>query len=162
MLGTPGFWPPEQIAGELDAIGPRSDVYSLGATLYMLLTGRPPYEGDSILELALAVQRPPAPPRQHVRSIPAELEAICLCCLERDPMQRFASAGDLGAALEGWLTRGPTADAPEDPGIQFHYAWALAETGDREKAIGTLDALLKRDVRFAERGRAEELLQSLN
>src|SRR5208282_2117377 len=77
-LGTPAYMSPEQSCGDLDLLGPRSDVYSLGATLYCLLTGRPPFEGDDIGKVLSAVQRGEfPPPRQVDPSIDKALEAIC-------------------------------------------------------------------------------------
>src|SRR5262249_57705636 len=77
-LGTPGYMSPEQARGDLEGLGPRSDVYSLGATLYCLLTGRPPVEGDDIGAVLGAVQRGGfPPPRQLDPTIDQALEAVC-------------------------------------------------------------------------------------
>lgn len=84
ILGTPSFMPPEQAAGKVRDIGPASDVYSIGATLYCLLTGQPAFQGSSPLEtLNMVLKEPPKEPRSYVPSIPRDLQTICLKCLEK-------------------------------------------------------------------------------
>jgi serine/threonine-protein kinase len=103
-VGTPGYMPPEQAEGRLDRIGPRSDVYGLGAVLYALLTGRPPFEGTGVAEVLRQVKEtPPRPPRDLNRQVPRRLEAICLRCLEKDPDRRYAGAREVAEALRGYL-----------------------------------------------------------
>jgi tetratricopeptide (TPR) repeat protein/predicted Ser/Thr protein kinase len=109
LMGTPGYWPPEQALGELDAVGPRSDVYGLGAVLYALLTGVPPHESGSLVEALARATQPPRAPRQLRAEIPARLEAICLRCLAPAPERRYPSAAAVAEALETWLDGG---DAP--------------------------------------------------
>ncbi|MCO5168565.1 MAG: protein kinase [Planctomycetes bacterium] len=105
VLGTPGYMAPEQANGE--RVGPPADVYGLGATLYALLTGRPPIEGRSTLDVLRAVlEEAPAPPQALRPGLDPALGALCLRCLEKAPAARFASARDLAEALEAWL-RGP-------------------------------------------------------
>ncbi|MDC3379568.1 serine/threonine protein kinase, partial [Planctomycetota bacterium] len=95
-LGTPGYWPPEQALGEVAKVGPRSDVYGLGAVLYAALTGRAPFERGTLVEHQMAVAGLPlVPPSEHVE-VDRGLEAICLQCLEKLPGDRYPSA----AALE--------------------------------------------------------------
>jgi eukaryotic-like serine/threonine-protein kinase len=104
VRGTPSFMAPEQIAGDRAAIGPRTDVYSLGATLYSLLTGRPPFQAASVIEtLDLVRTREPAPPRTLVPGVPRDLETITLTCLRKDPLRRYASAEALADDLQRWL-----------------------------------------------------------
>jgi serine/threonine protein kinase len=106
-LGTPGFWPPEQAAGELDRVGPWCDVYSLGATLYALLTGEPPFTGQTVVELLIAAtERRPEPPSGLRPGLDPQLDRICLRCLEKEPADRYASAAELAQALDDFL-RGP-------------------------------------------------------
>ncbi len=94
VRGTPSFMAPEQVAGDRAVIGPRSDVYALGATLYSLLTGRPPFQAASVIEtLDLVRTREPAPPGTLVPGLPRDLETIALTCLRKDPRRRYASAG---------------------------------------------------------------------
>jgi serine/threonine protein kinase len=93
-LGTPAYMSPEQAAGDLDRLGPRSDVYSLGATLYCLLTGKPAQEGDDIGEVLRKVQRGEfPPPRQIDPSIDPALEAVCLKAMALEPERRPAAGG---------------------------------------------------------------------
>ena len=95
---------PEQIAGDRAAIGPRSDVFALGATLYSLLTGRPPFQAASVIEtLDLVRTREPAPLRTLVPGLPRDLETIALTCLRKDPRRRYASAAALADDLQRWL-----------------------------------------------------------
>jgi tRNA A-37 threonylcarbamoyl transferase component Bud32 len=106
VIGTPSYMPPEQAAGKTTEIGRPADIYSLGATLYCLLTGRPPFQAATTLETLLQVlEHDPVPPRLLNRSIPADLEAICLKCLAKSPTQRYEScqllAADLGRFLAG-------------------------------------------------------------
>ena len=98
-LGTPGYWAPEQARGDRAAIGPRTDVYGLGAVLHAALTGRPPQAGDSWQETLLALERPPSPPSRVRPGIPAWLDAACLRALDPDPARRPGSAAELVAAL---------------------------------------------------------------
>jgi serine/threonine-protein kinase len=84
-IGTPAYMAPEQVEGRTDQIGPRTDVYGLGATLYEALTGRPPFQGASMWETFQQIKEGRLiAPRQLKASVPADLEAICLKCLEHD------------------------------------------------------------------------------
>lgn len=104
MLGTPSYIAPEQAAGKTRNLTVGADVYSLGAILFELLTGRPPFVGDNVLEILQQVTRRfPVRPRKIVRSIPKDLESICMRCLEREPADRYTSALDLADELETWL-----------------------------------------------------------
>lgn len=105
ILGTPGFMPPEQARGDIDEIGPTADVYSLGATLYCLLGGRPPFQAATIMEtLRQVLEQDPVPLRQLNRDIPGDLETICLKCLRKLPDQRYQTAGELAADLQRYLS----------------------------------------------------------
>ena len=103
LLGTPGYWPPEQAEGALERIGPASDVWGLGAILFAALTGRPPFAGESLIELIRLMERGASPPSQVAPGVPPELDAICLRCLQRQPGDRYARPGLLAQELQRWL-----------------------------------------------------------
>jgi tetratricopeptide (TPR) repeat protein/tRNA A-37 threonylcarbamoyl transferase component Bud32 len=107
-LGTPQFMSPEQAAGRLDQMGPASDVYSLGATLYCLLTGRAAMEGREVGAVLRQVQRGDfPPPRQVKREVPAALAAVCLKAMALRPEDRYATPRALAADVEKWLADEP-------------------------------------------------------
>tara|TARA_B100000029_G_scaffold504639_1_gene583836 strand:- start:2200 stop:5571 length:3372 start_codon:yes stop_codon:yes gene_type:complete len=109
VVGTPSFMPPEQAQGRADLIGPTSDVYSLGATLYCLLTGVPPFGGGDVLAtLMQVIDEPPKPIRQFNKSVDRYLQAICLKCLAKKPSDRYASAQELADDLGRYLRNEPT------------------------------------------------------
>jgi tetratricopeptide (TPR) repeat protein/tRNA A-37 threonylcarbamoyl transferase component Bud32 len=106
-LGTPAYMSPEQAAGELDHLGPRSDVYSLGATLYCILTGKPPFEGE-VGEILRKVGRGEFPrPRQLDPGIDAALEAVCLKAMATRPEDRYPSCRALAFDIERWAADEP-------------------------------------------------------
>jgi serine/threonine-protein kinase len=107
-LGTPAYMSPEQATGDLERLGPRSDVYSLGATLYCLLTGKPPQEGDDVGGLLRRVQRGDYPrPRQLDPAIDRALEAVCLKAMALNPEDRYAAPRVLADDTERWMADEP-------------------------------------------------------
>lgn len=103
ILGTPSYMSPEQAAARHDQIDERTDVYGLGAILYEILTGQPPFSGTELREVLRQVRKnPPIPPRQLWAGVPPPLEAACLRALAKDPAERFASAAELGEAVQQW------------------------------------------------------------
>jgi tRNA A-37 threonylcarbamoyl transferase component Bud32 len=113
-IGTPAFMSPEQAAGRLDELGPPSDVYSLGATLYHLLTGRAPFAEKDVGAVLRKVQQGDFPsPRQVQGEVPAALEAVCLKAMALKSADRYASAKDLADEVERWLADEPVRAYPE-------------------------------------------------
>lgn len=110
-MGTPSYMAPEQVCGE--SIGPAVDIYALGTVLYAMLTGDPPFRGDSIIETEnRLISEDPQPPSQLNAHVPQDLETICLKCLQKAPASRYPSAEDLANDLNRFLRYEPIEARP--------------------------------------------------
>jgi tetratricopeptide (TPR) repeat protein/tRNA A-37 threonylcarbamoyl transferase component Bud32 len=137
IVGTPSYMAPEQAAGKARTVGPAADIYSLGALLYEMLTGRPPFRGESPIEtLQQVVADEPVAPRALQPKLPRDLETICLKCLQKEPEKRYASAGALAEDLRRFLDGESIRARPLGPVARL-YRW-----GKRKPALAGLLALL--------------------
>ena len=125
VLGSPSFMPPEQAAGRHGDVGPASDVYSLGAILYQLLTGKPPFAAATPLEIIRqVVEADPRAPSKLNSSVPPDLETICLKCLEKKPERRYATACALAEELGRFLNHEPILAKPAS---SLRKAWSWSQ-----------------------------------
>ena len=137
ILGTPSYMAPEQAEGRARAVGPAADVWALGAILYELLTGRPPFTGESAVETLLrVVSQEPVPPGRLRSDVPRDLEAVCLKCLEKDPACRYESAAALADDLRRFLEAQSVRARRAGP-VRRGLRW-----GRRHPAVSSLAALL--------------------
>ena len=136
-MGTPDYMSPEQAAGHREQLGPGADIYSLGATLYETLAGRPPFRGENDAEtLRLAKEAEPAPLRSLRPGLPRDLETICLKCLRKVPRARYSSARELCEDLERFLDDRPIHGRPMS---RAERAWDWAR---RRPAVASLLVLV--------------------
>ncbi|NOX53992.1 MAG: protein kinase [Planctomycetes bacterium] len=137
VMGTPSYMPPEQAMGLTDRIGPHSDVYGLGAILYHLLTGRPPFSAPTVMDTLIQVtQSEPVAPRLLNPDVDPDLEAVCLKCLEKDPRDRLASAQAVAEEMERVLRGEPTLTRPVSTWTRFRK-WCR-----RNPTVASLSSLL--------------------
>lgn len=124
VLGTPDYMSPEQADGRSREVGPLTDVYSLGAILYDLLTGQPPFHDEAMVKVLDAVRfKKPKPPRECNAQVPGDLESICLKCLEKNPAQRYQSAGALAEDLTRFLNGEPVQAGPQNTWTKIRSWW---------------------------------------
>jgi len=129
VMGSPSYMPPEQAAGRHGDIGPASDGYSLGAMLYELLTGRPPFRGSTPMATLLEVlEAEPSAPRRLKADIPPDLETICLKCLEKSPSARYPTARALAEELDRYLKGEPILARPASA-VRKTVSWARRHPG---------------------------------
>jgi serine/threonine-protein kinase len=161
-LGTPAYMSPEQAEGRLDQLGPRSDVYSLGATLYCLLTGGPPFAGE-MADVIRSVQRGQfRPPRQVDGSIDRALQAVCLKAMALQPTDRHGSPKALAEDLERWMADEPVSAWREPWGRRALRWMRRRRTAMTAAAAATLVALLGLAGVLAVQARANHSLHAAN
>lgn len=160
-LGTPAYMAPEQAAGGL--VDRRSDVYGLGAILYLILAGRAPYVGGTSREIVLRVlQEPPPRPREVLPAVPPALEAVCLKAMAREPADRYGSAVELADEVRRWLADEPV-DAYPEPWTARLRRWsrrhrplvaaAAALLATATVALAVSNGLIRREQRRTEAAR---------
>ncbi len=185
IMGTPGYMAPEQAGGDVGPIGPGTDIFALGAMLYELLTGRPPFKAATIMDTVEQVlHNDPVSPRTLQPHTPRDLDTICLKCLEKEPRKRYASARELAEDLRHYLNDEPIRVRPvtrvervvrwcrRRPAVAALYGVivvaALAAIGAVPLHVGRLQAALDRaqaqrreEVREASQGLFQQGLEAL-
>ena len=137
ILGTPSYMAPEQAGGKTREVGPPADVYALGAILYELLVGRPPFRETTVLETLEQVKHAePVPPSRLVRGLPSDIETIALKCLQKEPAKRYASAADLAEDLRRFQSGESIVARPVGP-IARSWRWCR-----RNRLVASLLAML--------------------
>ena len=140
ILGTPSYMSPEQASGAARQVGPATDIYGLGAILYHLLTGRPPFKGETSLEtLRQVLSEDPLPPRRLRSAVPLDLETICLKCLEKQMLDRYSSAANLASDLRSFLAGEPIKSRPPS---RLRLAWRWAHKHPATTSLASAALLL--------------------
>jgi hypothetical protein len=163
VVGTPAFMSPEQAAGDRDRLGAASDVYSLGATLYCLLAGRPPFEGPDVSEVLGRVRRGDfVPPSRVGPAVDPALEAVCLKAMALDPADRYPTARALAEDVERWLADEPVS-AGREPLPRRARRWARRHrTAVTAAAVGVLASVVGLAAVAAVQSQANRELQTAN
>ena len=124
VMGTPSYMPPEQASSSIETLGPAADTYALGAILYHLLTGRPPFQSETQLDtLMQVISDDPVPPSRLNSNVPADLETICLKCLQKDIKRRYTTAAALAEDLRRFQAGEPIAARPVSA-MERGWKWA--------------------------------------
>ncbi len=154
-MGTPLYMSPEQVAGRSNDVGPRSDVYALGAILYELLTGRTPFMSETVTELFQRIlESDPEPPGRVRPGVPPPLEAVCLKALEREPRHRHASAAEFATDLRAWLAGKPVGVRSHSVVRSIRRQFVRRRTTVTASVVGVLALALAAAI-FAPRWSAE-------
>jgi tRNA A-37 threonylcarbamoyl transferase component Bud32 len=162
-IGTPAYMSPEQANGDLDRLGPRSDVYSLGATLYCLLADKPPFEGADVGAVLHAVQKGAFPrPRQVDPSIDPALEAVCLKALAARPEDRHATARSLADDVERWAANEPVSAWREPASVRARRWMRRHRTAVTAASATVLMAVVGLAGMLAVQARANRALMAKN
>jgi len=133
IMGTPSYMAPEQAMGKTAEIGPAADIYGLGAILYDIITGIPPFRGETVMDtITQVIHRDPVHPIRLNTKLPQDIGTICLKCLEKDPKKRYATAGALAEDLRRYLVGEPILARPTP---YYEYAWKWAK---RKPAVAAL------------------------
>lgn len=140
ILGTPSYMPPEQAGARIDDVGPKSDVYSLGAILYASVTGRPPFQAANVMEtLKQVLECDPIAPTKLVPSLDKDVETICLKCLEKNPEERYESARSMADDLERYLKGEPIHARPCS---RIGRVWKWCRRNRSLASVGAVAAVL--------------------
>jgi tetratricopeptide (TPR) repeat protein/tRNA A-37 threonylcarbamoyl transferase component Bud32 len=134
-MGTPSYMAPEQVIGKAGAIGPAADIYALGSLLYEMLTGRPPFRGDTASETERQViaEEPVSPARLNPK-VPRDLETICLKCLHKDPQRRYANAGALSEDIQRFVEGRPIQARRISP-LEHAWRWCVRKPAEAALAV---------------------------